>query len=787
MVLGDNDRYKRTLSAIVASKLAGRLQMRGVSSCWHCNIDIYPFQLECVYKAIGMDNVRLMYCDEPGLGKTIEAGLTIKELYETGKIDNALIVCPSNLKNQWKSELGHKIKMEAEIIDNHWEHEEKYELSGVYIVGLEYLRANPDMFDEISWDMIIFDEAHHLAWRDEKQGKTKSYLIARELCDKTKHVLLLTATPIQLSYFDFWSLLNLLRPDRFPDFNTFMVYKDIYLPFIQKMKNDFEDGKDISEDLDFVEDNICLRMNFKKVPNESIDQRLSSLFLLENIIIRHRKRDEIRNIVKRRAYTVPVKYTSDEIELYQDISEYIQSLKRLSIEKKNKGFGLLSILLKQLLTSSPRALLSTIRNRMSNIMEMVDYVEEGEFIDTQLIEEELNKMADYAEKIEKLDSDSKREKLVKIVSKILIEDPTVKIIIFTRFLETQKYLRNILSKQFGVVMFNGKMKESEKNLMIDYFKEKPEIQLLISTESGGEGRNLQFANIVINYDLPWNPVRLEQRIGRVDRLGQIREVSIINMATWDTVEQKIFDKLCERLGLWVDSIGPLDTMVGDISADIAKLIIDKSSDVNLLEKLLDERIEMAKKASISFKGLKVFQNDALLRQNIVRDKNLEISSEEYITFLRLSEGIYDNLKIIKENEHSIILETENLKGEKKDIEIFLDDINPEEGLISYLLKKMIPKSKMSSMFIDGTGKKEVIVSVFDESSGTCILAKYNGENWFTINDLIEINNAKDVEISDKDVNNLNRLGEQACVFINKMTDFQKGPFRPEIVIARNWG
>jgi len=776
--------YKKALAAILASRLNGKLQAREVSSCWHCNIDIYPYQLECVYKAVKMDNVRLMFCDEPGLGKTIEAGLTLKEMFETGRIDNALIVCPSNLKKQWKSELEHKLKINSEIVDGNWNPADR-ELFGVYIIGLEYLRMNPYFFDEYSLDMVVFDEAHHLSLKYKKQKKTRSYIIAKKLCDNVNNILMLTATPIQLGYFDFWSLINLLKPEIFPDYNTFEVYVSEYLPLIRELNKEYTDGRDISNDLSFIEENLCLRMNYRKVLNKSTEDTLKSLFLLEDVIIRHRKREEIKNMVKRKAITQSVSYSTEELELYDDISEYIRALKKLSLDDNNSGFGLLAILLKQLLTSSPNALLSTIRNRTNKILEIMDQLEDDDFIEPALIEDELNKMEDYADRLENLGIDSKCNSLLSTVSKMLSNDNQTKIIIFTRFLETQKYLQNVLSKSFHVEIFNGKMDEFAKDSAIINFKESSDSRILISTEAGGEGRNLQFANIVINYDLPWNPVRLEQRIGRVDRLGQIREVLVINMATCDTVEQMIFDKLSERLEIWEDSIGQCDALLGEQKFNVEDLIVGGIADVDIIERLLDERLNMAKESAEFFDGLEVFRKDETIREQICKDKSIALSFEDCIRFLRLCESLHDNIKIINIDKEIITLEIET-NGSNRFFDVDFDSLNEEDGFVSRLINYHHPKQKLMCSINDNTGTKDLTVSVVDQEDGLTYLTYNNGENWFFIDEIIDLDDTIDCEITEKDIENFSSFGDRSCGFVNKMTDFKKGPFRSNIIIARNW-
>jgi len=526
-------------------------------------------------------------------------------------------------------------------------------------------------------------------------------------------------------------------------------------------------------------------MNYRKIQNKSTEDKIKSLFLLEDVIIRHRKREEIKNMVKRKAITQSVSYSAEELELYDDISEYIRALKKLSLDDNNSGFGLLAILLKQLLTSSPNTLLSTIKNRTNKILEIMDQTDDNDFIEPALIEDELNKMEDYADRLENFGIDSKCNSLISTVSKMLSNDNQTKIIIFTRFLETQKYLQNVLSKSFHVEIFNGKMNEFAKDSAIAHFKEKSDSRILISTEAGGEGRNLQFANIVINYDLPWNPVRLEQRIGRVDRLGQIREVLVINMATCDTVEQMIFDKLSKRLEIWEDSIGQCDALLGEQKFNIADLIVGGIADIDIIERLLDERLNMAKESAEFFDGLEVFRKDEAIREQICKDESIALSFEDCIHFLRLCESLHDNINIINIDKEIITLEIENSDSNRL-IDIDLDSLNKEDSFVSRLIDYHHPKQKLICSINDNTRTKDLTVSVVDQEDGLTYLTQNNGENWFFVDEIDDFDDTIDCEITEKDIENLSSLGDKSCGFVNKMTDFKKGSFRSNIIIARNW-
>jgi len=698
-----------------------------VTAPWHSNINIYPYQLECVYKAISMKKVRMMLCDEPGLGKTIEAGLILKELYESDRISNVLIVVPAGLRWQWKSELEQKLSLPTEVVDAKNLEILEEERVGAYITSFAFFRNRYERFASLEWDMFIVDEAHHASWRSAKDSKTYSYQSVSSMAKKVQNVLLLTATPVQLGYYDFWSLINILRPDLFPDYNRFILYIKNYLPTVSDLRQDAARGEPVADDISFLESRALKLFGLHLDPTMDIDTRLSRLSILDDFIIRHRKRSEFSSMVEREALTKQVQYTEKEMQVYEEISEYLAHEYKMSRELGQRGRGFLAVIFKQLLTSSPKALLATIHKRSVRLENLMDTVtEESEYeLKPEEMQEQYDAMQSFEERLASLQVDSKLIALTQFVSKVLLKDPSEKIIIFTRFLETQKYLARILSEQFRVSCFNGNLGQIEKDKNIEEFKTRS--QVLISTEAGGEGRNLQFAHIMVNYDLPWNPVRLEQRIGRIDRLGQDRKVTVVNMATWDTVEQKIFERLVERLGVWEETIGVCDTMLGGLEKEISSMLLDSGYDEYMFEKVLEEKMHLAREASGYFKRLELFKGDEDMREEIEKELRKVASPDKIKEFLKAfaSHEGFSYEEVGEQNKNILLGTSESGKERLRE-----DELRPTNPTVKRLINKILPRDGiLYSCISDQSDSHRFYVFIRDAITKEGILVSTDGSAW----------------------------------------------------------
>jgi SNF2 family DNA or RNA helicase len=445
----------------------------------------YEHQLEAAQTVIEKMNGKAILADEVGLGKTIEAGLILKEYMIRGLVKKALILVPASLVSQWAIELNSKFYIPAIPQKKAY----VWEQCDVVVASIDTAKRQPHREIVLAqpYDMVIIDEAHKL-----KNPKTKNYEFIRLL--KKKFCLLLTATPVQNKLEEIFNLVSLLKPG--------------HLGNIESFKQQY-------------------RANNRSTKN---DEQLRAL--IQKVMVRNRREETGIEWTKRVVNTVPITFSQSERNFYEKLE---------SLHGTINHFTLLT--LKRELCSSREAVFVTLKN-------MIDkYEQEGK--ETGAIVELLNDAT-------AVDGHAKAEKALELIQKI--DD---KVIIFTEYRATQLYLQWFL-KQHGItsVPFRGGFKRGKKDWMRELFQK--HAQVLIATEAGGEGINLQFCHHIINYDLPWNPMRVEQRIGRLHRLGQEHDVRIYNFAVQHTVEQHILELLYEKIHLFESVIGELDDILARI-------------------------------------------------------------------------------------------------------------------------------------------------------------------------------------------------------------------------------
>ena len=456
------------------------------------NLTPLAHQLEVAQTVIERMNGKAILADEVGLGKTIEAGLILKEYLIRGLVKKALILVPASLVNQWIEELNQKFYIPA------MQYKKNYDLNtcNIVVMSMDMAKRSPhkeNIYDQ-NYDLIIIDEAHKL-----KNHKTKNYEFVQNL--KKKFCLLLTATPIQNDVFELFYLISLLKPGHLGSYETFQAA-------FSASKHNVEHDEYLRE-------------------------------LVNQVMVRNRRQDTGIEWTKRRVQTIPIHFTPQEQEVYDMILE----LKHIS-PVFSGAFSMIT--LQKEMCSSKEATyltLNKMRQKCTESKEM-DYVEE------------------IIQKLMVLEVNAKAEKAYEIIA-----EANDKVIIFTEYRASQAYLQWYLyTKGITSVLFNGKFKKNKRDWMKQLFKD--QAQVLIATESGGEGINLQFCHHVINYDLPWNPMKLEQRIGRVHRLGQEHDVHIYNLAIHNTIEEDILDLLYVKLDVFEKVVGDLDDILSSFKKTI---------------------------------------------------------------------------------------------------------------------------------------------------------------------------------------------------------------------------
>ncbi|MBC8501648.1 MAG: DEAD/DEAH box helicase [Nitrosopumilus sp.] len=460
-------------------------------------IEILDHQIMTAKKVKNIFNGRAILADEVGLGKTIEAGILIKEYFTTGMIKNALILTPPSLRLQWQQELKSKFNLDfvTNKDDNRFEDFDKHDML-IASLSSASLEKNAEMFKNIEWDLVIVDEAHRL-----KNSKTYAHMFVKEL--QKKFIFLLSATPVQNSIQELYNMVEIVRVGHLG------TWKD----FAMKYTTD------------------------KRARIVNPENKVELEDLLQQVVIRT-TRDEVRKYLKftdRIPKTHVMKPSKEESLLYETATNFVRELWQKGTGGKNSMLTLM-----------------TLQRQISSSTESTKVALEKKIIKSPENTVELKKIIDIANTIEK---DTKMKELEKIIKK----DPKTKYLIFTEFRDTQNYIFNILQDEgLEVEKFNGAMSTKERDIAVRKFQK--DTNILVSTEAGGEGQNFQFCSNVINYDLPWNPMRVEQRVGRVHRIGQKKDVYIHNLVISDTIEEYILKMIFDKINLFKMTIGDLDLL-----------------------------------------------------------------------------------------------------------------------------------------------------------------------------------------------------------------------------------
>ena len=552
-----------TLLAKIKNETAG-----GFLSALSSGIIPLPHQLHVLNRAMETNNIRYILADEVGLGKTIEAGMIIKELKSRGLVQRVLVVCPTGLVTQWAFEMQEKFHEKFQVIlpsdyDTIRRLTDADDVYGQFdqvispMDSIKPIEKHAGWTDErvekyneeriysiinSGWDLIIIDEAHRVAG---SSGEVARYKLGYLLSQASPYLLLLSATPHNGKTEPFLRLVRLLDEEAFP--NAKSIVKEQVAPYLIRTEK-----------------------------REAIDNNGNLLFKNRVTHLVELNWDE-RHTLQR--------------ELYEMVSSYVSKTydKARRNRKKNMCLIFLLIIMQRMVTSSTAAVRQSLERRLQVLktqsmrigslteedlaeLDIEDGVEEAieaMSLDIDAEIEELERIIAVAKQAEFQYPDVKVEKLVDTIDEILSEDRNQKIIVFTEFVATQTYLRKLLENRgFTVTILNGGMNIEERNEALLEFKTKSNI--FISTDAGGEGLNLQFSNIIINYDLPWNPMKIEQRCGRADRIGQQRDVHIYNFIITDTVERRVREVLEEKLSVILKEMG-VDKYSDVLDSEVAEV------------------------------------------------------------------------------------------------------------------------------------------------------------------------------------------------------------------------
>jgi len=657
---------------LTATRLLFEHQYGELSSLSNSRVEIKPHQVGVLHRIVSGYPHRFLLADEVGLGKTIEAGLVIKELKTRGIVNRVLILAPSSIMGQWQMEMKSKFGLVFSIyrgdtvsyLQNNHAADNVWTLNNNVIASHTFASLYEDRRKEVSlagWDLIVIDEAHHArrTWQGaHKYSATNLYRLAEALAEpeagKSTGVLLLTATPMQLHPFELFSLIELIDLSLFSSFDSFTEHCDSLAGLnrtcedverIHKL-SDAEQQSVIHEACSWLKkeaSDIEVSLSTAEGRSELTDE-LHQQHRLSEVMIRNRKA-VVGGFTPRVARMWPVEMTDAEREAYDAITDYVQSGYALSRNLQNNALGFLMATFQKINTSSSYALRQSLCRRIDRLEEMLPKQEYDMELEEEDIEEkpitetltgilgvsvesdisrEIAELAKIVQMIDDIAIDSKASTLIRgLNGEILEEDENIKVIIFTQFRDTQEYLRQKISSPWTVHLYHGQLKPNEKDEAVRRFKESEGPQLLISTEAGGEGRNFQFCHIIINYDLPWNPMKIEQRIGRLDRLGQKHPVTVINFSLRGTIEERVLEVLHRRIMLFEQTIGGLDPILGHVEESIKDLFLlakseaERSSALEKLDKDLEQRVHQARRAESRLADLimdtKSFRQDEVQR------------------------------------------------------------------------------------------------------------------------------------------------------------------------------
>lgn len=477
------------------------------STAYLPHMQFLDHQIKTAQTVLEQMNGRAILADEVGLGKTIEAGLIIKEYMIRGLVKNMLILVPASLVNQWVRELNDKFYIPAVAYKKNY----NWNQYNIFVTSLDTAKRDKHQSEILKqeYDLLLIDEAHKL-----KNHKTKNYEFVTSI--KKKYCLLLTATPIQNRLIEIFNLVSILKPGLLGDYES----------FTKKF------GKD--------------RHHVKK------DDLLKQL--VQKVMIRNTRKKTNLNQVKRKIETIWVDFTPEERAVYENLQNLFDQYNPFTK----------FTYLREICSSREACYLSLIKL----------FDKEGH-----------RSMQSIINDIEQLPQHAKAKQLVELLQQLGDE----KVIIFTEYRATQYYLQWLLNEH-GItsVPFRGGFNKGKKDWMQQLFKN--HARVLIATEAGGEGINLQFCNHLINYDLPWNPMRLEQRIGRIHRYGQKRDVHIYNFAIEKTVEEHMMKLLYEKINLFEQVIGNLDQILAklqitDFEKELKTIYSESTSDGEIAIKL----------------------------------------------------------------------------------------------------------------------------------------------------------------------------------------------------------
>jgi len=607
--------------------------------------DFYPHQYKPLLTLLDSPVNGLLIADEVGLGKTIEAGLVWTELRARYDMRRLLVVCPAMLREKWRMELSSRFGLDARIVDAAGlleEMDSSENRERAWIVSYQGIRAPSDWDPADSeaprrtvrakvadllyrhadrdslLDLVIFDEAHYM--RNDETGAWRTGSLLR---DVSSHQLMLSATPINLGSDDLFNVLRLLDPDHFEHPDDFRNVVQANRPVIVASDAVRDPTSDVDRIISAIREIKSSRWfeNSERVDrlieeaeaiqdwtNErriEIAAKLERLNLLAHIVTRTRKREVPADRVVRDATVFEAEMTVSERELYGAITE---GTREYAIANGIEHGFLLSTP-QRMVASSPVALLRSWRDDGIDVDALAVAMDETDADEDKLNESSSGLKRWLASRMlrgfdigELSRNDSKFSEFARAMKKFQSEDREAKAIVFTTFRGTARYLVDRLSAEnieAGLLMGGA---EFDKEAVVSEFRDGRNCRILVCTDVAAEGLDLQFCRLVVNYDLPWNPMRIEQRIGRIDRIGQrSQRILIWNFVFKDTIDALILGRLAKRIGIFESTLGETEEILGQVR---------RLEDILLSRKLTaDEEARLIEEVALAIENAKRKQED----------------------------------------------------------------------------------------------------------------------------------------------------------------------------------
>jgi ERCC4-related helicase len=761
--ISKQDNIKSDITDLLRILTARQLGCPSPNSLYSLNssrIDFVPYQFRPVLKIIKSETPRLLIADSVGVGKTIEAGLILKELQVRAPLDIVIIICPKPLvaEKKWEREMKEKFGEEffpadssllRHIIqdyarDGSWD--DRYKrliipysiLTDELLNGVEGRNSHSGLknMDPVPiFDMIIVDEAHHI------RNYNQSHRVVKYLCEHADAAVFLTATPIQLGDHDLYTLLNLLFPDLVIDEASFnaMAQPNEYINKAVKLLRGGRGHE--AEALNSLKDAVATEWGHKVIaPNpvfmkaistlekDEIDRekRISLINAVESLhsfshMINRTRRQDIEDFCLRKAITLPSEFSQEQKELHDKLLEFERTV--LTLLHGNISAKFLMSMISRQAASCLFGLAPSIRNLVSGrLSELFDeYEEETENIDVDLgsIGEMAKEVVALAENLPV--ADPKFDTLAQIL-KERQKPEGGKTIVFSTFRNTLSYLYKRIKSEIGlrVEQVNGSVPDEERYSLRERFALPKEdanaLDILLFSEVGAEGLDYQFCNAIVNYDLPWNPMRIEQRIGRIDRRGQKSEiVYIYNCITNDTIDADIYYRCYQRINIFEKSLGECSDILGDIEKSIKDIVINAEltpEERHLkLEKMADNEIALInenrrlEEESKEMFGVDIsnFMDDIEKADNPwVSSNYIKLVAEGYLA-KRLNNNnsyIIENKLKLSTSEKALILEDYNTYEKKYSSDkVWEAYLNSPKQVCSITFNQEEAKEKRKSIFL----------------------------------------------------------------------------------------